>query len=360
METLFQGVERVLDFGRSRVLRLTLSTGFAQNVFRHRAARLGGLCLLFFAASLPLSCRFPLLVLAIGPLVYGFPHLFATVRYVSRALAPREWGIDRTILYLFLVSLGLVGAIHVFCDAGLVPELAFLAINLAALAWMSKRSWKTVGLAGILLGPLAFFAFWSPWYLTGVLLLAHHFIAFVYWLNSAKSRSEKWVAAAALSLFSVTNALLLLGHFDPWLAPAAGPAWSGMDIESLGRGIAPLSENPMTWLRLVVAYAFGQSTHYLVWLKVIPDQEHDHETPTTFRQSRRLLERDFGKYLAWTILALLAVSLGFWALVEYPQARLLYLAAASYHGFIEIAGLAVLAATGLLSARSRIPTRALR
>ena len=121
--------------------------------------------------------------------------------------------------------------------------------------------------------------------------------------------------------------------------------WAELDYLDLGAWIAPWAQDWVgsEWIlyHCVVAYAFGQSMHYFVWLKAIPDQHHTSEAPTSFRQSLRLLQVDFGRKSVLVGAGLILLSLAAWAFVLFPQARALYFALAAYHGYLELAGLGV-------------------
>ncbi len=61
--------------------------------------------------------------------------------------------------------------------------------------------------------------------------------------------------------------------------------------------------------------------------------------PTSFRQSYRKLVGDFGSaQVMFMFLAVGGMAL-VWAFLSFPQARTIYFALASYHGYMEIAGL---------------------
>src|SRR5262249_24558861 len=133
-----------------------------------------------------------------------------------------------------------------------------------------------------------------------------------------------------------------------WIYRFARPALvldiASLTVEDTGKLIGPWAvggwQNSF-WLHACIAFAFGQALHYFVWLKAIPDQFHYHEVPTSFRQSLSLLSRDFGRTLA---LALVVISVGAivaWSFMSFQQARLVYFCLAAYHGYLELAGLAL-------------------
>jgi hypothetical protein len=110
--------------------------------------------------------------------------------------------------------------------------------------------------------------------------------------------------------------------FWPRIAPEVAPdgsAWTG---------------------RLVLAFAFAQSVHYSIWLRLIPDEDRDRPTPRTFAASFRALRTDFGApLLVGAILAALAVA--GWSVFALIHARTGYLRAALFHGYLEYAAVAL-------------------
>ena len=101
-------------------------------------------------------------------------------------------------------------------------------------------------------------------------------------------------------------------------------------------------------------YAFGQSAHYLIWLRLMPEDDRPSPTPRSFTQSLRALHADVGGPLLW--LALLgAIALVFWAFSHgIGNARDRYIDLAFFHGYLELVAASLLwAESGL-----RLPTGA--
>jgi hypothetical protein len=354
------------DHLRAWVLKITMRVPGFRAVFCHRAWRLGAL---FFGACgffLGTSLFFPLWVLAIGPAVYGVPHLFSSLRYFHYAVegrgAPAEssarftaFGVIALIMlgvfaYRFVVTLNFLGLPVAHLSEWRGSTYLELGATVAAFVVGMAIYRKPMGqiLRGaLLIGPLAA-GFWlRPAWTVGFLVLAHNFVAFVYWWLAAKTRAEKGVAlGSGLMVFGIT-VLIFMGRLDgiyQWRQPVDTLSFASLSFEGLGQLITPWSENPSWWLHAAVAYAFGQAMHYFVWLKAIPDQHHQSEMPTSFRQSWRLFEADFGRAWAARIVALILVSVGVWGSLHFAQARNIYFCLAAYHGYLEIAGLALVGA----------------
>lgn len=360
LDAFFLSFAGALDRLRAAVLRVTLANATLRLVFAHRAYRLSLLYLVSVFLSLILSLFFPLWVLLIGPFVYGIPHLVSSLRYVHYSLeldqrkSARKLRDARAIRFFSGVFV-FVATFRILVDFGYLSwasvPFGFMGIEILSLvfsflggAWIYRQV-GACRLQGILFAlPIVLAAWWMPLWTTGVLILLHNWVGFVFWFRASSSKAEKRVALFATALFSLIHLLLFLGFFDGlyrFYTPAAEVRWAGLDYSELGRAIAPWSKNYQVWFHCVVAYAFGQSVHYFVWLKAIPDQHHAHQVPTSFRQSYRLLIADFGRKYFLAVLGLMGVLAWALAFLRYPQARVLYFSLASYHGFLEFAGLSL-------------------
>ncbi len=98
-------------------------------------------------------------------------------------------------------------------------------------------------------------------------------------------------------------------------------------------------------LRLVLLYAFAQSVHYWMWLRMVPDEDRERVSPRTFRRSWVKLENDMGKVVLWGAVAT-AVFLAGWAVFDLARARYEYLHFARFHGVLELSTVALLLVEG--------------
>lgn len=352
-----------LDKLRSQILRVTLSNSTLKNMFCVRSNRLAALFVLSVALSLCTSLLAPLWVLVLGPLIYGTPHLFSSLRYVH-STAAGEANIRlpqfKKALYAFSFIFSAVSILRILSDFGFVNtqhlssssnllELGSFVLSLLCCAVIYKHSYARMFVAFALCIPFVWAAWTLPLWTSGVLILLHNFIAFIYWIGATQTRRERAIAVLAAGVFLLVNAAIFSGVFDgvyKLMTPTAELPWAALEYSELGKMIAPWSSDYVTWFHAVVAYAFGQSLHYFVWLKAIPDQHHTQEVPTTFRQSYKLLVDDFGKKHYIFMLAVILISVGAWAFLKMPEARIVYFSFAAYHGYLEIAGL------GFFKARS--------
>ncbi len=101
-------------------------------------------------------------------------------------------------------------------------------------------------------------------------------------------------------------------------------------------------------LRLLMLYAFAQSVHYVVWLRLLPEDDRPSPTPRSFSQTLRALRTDVGSIVLW-IAVLSTLVFAVWAAFNAGQARNGYIRVAFFHGYLELAAAAVLWAEGTLT-----------
>ena len=363
MSALVRHTADGLDFLRARFLRVTLSPPLLRALFINRAHRLFALYLGFIAIALAAACLLPLWQLLLGPMAYGVAHLFTSVRYFHHATASDAQRGDprlRRSVFGFLASASLLYALYRAArTAGWAPgipaglsewqgsafeDALFIVLIFAGASRLYRKSAARTLLGAALLAPVVALLWADPLATAGLLILVHNLVAFVYWILLAGPRQDRRFAWAALGVFLLINAAIFGGALDPLLSLFAADAilpFAGLSTSSLGRMILPWSGDPSVWLHATVAFAFGQSTHYYVWLKAIPDQAHTHPVPTSFKQSYRLLGEDFGRRAATALVLFVVLSALLWVFLAMPDARSVYFLAAGFHGFLEIAGLAV-------------------
>jgi hypothetical protein len=97
----------------------------------------------------------------------------------------------------------------------------------------------------------------------------------------------------------------------------------------------------------VVLYSFGQSVHYAIWLRAIPDEDRAQPTPRPFVASWRALVKDLGPWVVGGALVIAAL-LAAWSLFDLHRAQGAYLRGAAFHGHLELAALAFALGRGRL------------
>ena len=161
----------------------------------------------------------------------------------------------------------------------------------AAMAVLARGRWARKGIALTCIGHLMAAA-WSAGDAAALVFAhMHNFIAVMLWWCWRPRSGQRQQAVVPL-LFLTASVMLALGWLEPW---ARGFAWQpaglgpGYHLSFLAPGIAA------PWaLRLVLLFAFAQSVHYGVWLRLIPEDDRPQETPRTFRASARALKADIG------------------------------------------------------------------
>lgn len=289
-----------------------------------RGTRVAWLAAFVLVSSLALTLAAPLVLLAVGPLLLGVPHLVADVRYLVQRpglhRAPGAW-VTAAVLVAAAVERDLA--------------LALLAPVPAAL-WAPAPTWRrAAGAAPWLLAALAS-TLWSSWVGFG-LAQAHNGVAVVVWLllgatlhGPAGSRGK--LAAG----FVAAAAALGLGVFDPVLAVTTTLQLPGAEtLASHARTVAPF-DDPRWQLRGVAVFTFAQSVHYGLWLRVLPEEARPRPSTRTWRASFRALRADVGDPLLAAALAGTAALLVLGP-ADWAGTRDGYLALAFFHAPLELA-----------------------
>lgn len=316
---------RLADRGR---LGLLHALGpIARVLVRSRELRVAalGLSAVVFALGLTLSA--PLALLALGPLLLGVPHLLADARYL--VLRP---GLHRRRVLLVPAAVLVLGLI-----AGLGVRAGLAAAILAAL--LSAAPLPRRLLVASVPGVLLFFAAQSPFAADVVFFHAHNLVAIGVWL-AWRRRSG---AVHVLVLAAFVGATLLLAC-APLPVIAAAPHWTGLSFAALGETLS-LSQSSSVSQRLVMFFAFSQSVHYAIWLRLIPDEDRTRHTPRTFAATVSALQRDVGA-TALRGCVLVGIALVALACFSISQARDAYLGIAYAHGHLELLAAAFLASDG--------------
>jgi hypothetical protein len=272
------------------------------------------------ACSLLATLVSPFWLLALGPVVLGVPHLVADLRY----LVFRPGLHHRRAMWLPVgVPLLLAGVGFHSVTSGLV---ACAAMALLARGPAGRKA-AALGVTGILVAGAA-----AAGQAAGLVFAhLHNFLAvFLWWCWRPRSGGRQ---LTVLLLFLGASLLLMAGWLEPW---ARGLAWQP---EGLGPGyhlsfLAPGMAEPWA-LRLVLLFAFAQSVHYGVWLRLIPEDDRPQATPRTFQASARALLADLGlPVLAGAVLV--AAGIALWSVLDLAAARESYLRMALFHGYLEL------------------------
>lgn len=296
-----------LDAVRSSVLRAVGRRG--RVLFGSRDARVLLYATVSTAITLLIALAAPRYLLVLGPVVLGVPHLVADVRYlVARPGLHRRRGLA--------ILVGIPLAVSWFVPAAATALVAVCSVAIAARGAVWRRA--LVFAAGAALVAGAYFGG-----RTADLIAAHghNFVALVVWIVVA------WRSRTAL----IPVALVLAGCAVIAFAPVS----SDVPWEFTGLGS----------LRWVTLFAFCQASHYMVWLRLLPEEVREREGIRSFAATLRALARDLGGPLV-ALAAAMALATTAYALVDASDARNAYLRVAFFHGFLELAALALVAIEG--------------
>ncbi|MDI1445337.1 hypothetical protein [Polyangium sp. 6x1] len=320
-----------LDHLRRLGLRL-LGPFLSRSLLTDRERRVSVLGSVLIVTAFFLTASFPVVMLVLGPLVWGIPHVIADVRY----LVARP-GLHRRPLVLAAIGVGILGAGLGFgVRGGLVG--AALALCVARASW--SRRLLGLGVVGALFAA----AQRAGWLADLAFAHLHNLVAVVIWWAWRPRKTR--LHLVPIALFAAGTALLLVGAAEPLLAWSRGAEapWTGLGMRYLSWSLSPKPTGPLAE-RLVVLYAFAQATHYIVWLRLMPEDDRPSKTPRSYRQSFRALAGDIGGLILW-LSAIGALALIVWAFFGPGAARDGYLRLAFFHGHLELAAGALLWAEG--------------
>ena len=320
---------RPLDLIRLWLLRLI--TPWAIPVIRRRDLRVVLFGCAMVLVALTATLVVPFWLLALGPIVWGTPHVLSDIRYL--VVRP---GIHRRAR-LWLPA----GALIVVAGLGFHSMqfgLAAAAVGALMAEGPALRKWLVVAMVGGLI--------WAATAAGDVSMIVfahlHNFIAvLLWWFWRPRVRL---MHAVVPIVFIAASLLLLFGCVSPL---TNGFEWipSGMDVsyhlESLAPGLGA------TWgVRLVLLFAFAQAVHYGVWLRLIPEDDRPQPTPRTFQSSARALHADLGT-IVLIVAGALVLAFSVWAAFDLANARVGYLRMALFHGYLELAAASFLFVEGV-------------
>jgi hypothetical protein len=275
---------RPLDRARTALFVRALEVAPLRAVLVEKRRRVPALLLLHASAAFVLSVFAPTLLLVVGPLLLGVPHLVADLRYL--VLRPRLSTLARA---------GLLGG-------------ALLA------AWLAPSGLRLV------------------------MAHAHNVIAIGIWaLMFCKARGRALAVSAVLAVAT----LVLLASPLAWFGFEHGLVQSfGLHALTAADTLAPFAHSAPLALGVVASFAFLQSIHYAVWLHAIPQEATRGEGTLSFRMSFRALRSELGTW-GLALAALLVVAVPLSGLVAPLRTQSIYLQLATFHGYLELGALAL-------------------
>ncbi len=308
---------------------------------RHRDSRVALQATVGATVAFSLTLLVPGALLVLGPLCLGVVHVASDVRY----LVLRR-GVPSRIVTTVLAGCACLFALRLAAWFGAPPSSLTLAevsvgfaLPLVVLALSpSRRALVVAAPFAILLG----LAVAGPSRAQLLFAYGHNVVGLLAW--GLLFRRRRAFALPALALIGVGALWLASGALLP-LARLTGD-W-GERVVDEAMMVMPLVE-PRRAIGLALSFLFLQSLHYSAWLAWIPQEDLPGEGTTTFKMSARSFARDLGRPVALAVVAL-ALFVAAAGVAAPHQARHVYLSLATFHGYLELAMLAFVAArpTGL-------------
>lgn len=326
--------------GLDRARRAALKTAgpLFRSLLVDRERRVAAFGSVLILAALAATCVVPLWMIALGPIIWGVPHIISDVRYLIV-----KQGYHRRPAVLLVIAAGAA-----FAGLGYGVRAGLAAAGAALL--FSKGSLQRRLIAFGVIAALFAVAYNAGY--SGDIVFAHlHNLVAVLLFWAWRPRGTK-LHYIPLAITAIGAAALSLGLADPALRLTGGLSapWTGLSLRELAYSLSPTPVGAMA-TRLILLYAFGQSVHYIIWLRLIPEESRKSHTPRSYQQTYRALRGDVGSWVLWLALLGTLVFL-VWAFVEGAGiARTRYLNVAFFHGYLE------LAAAALLWSEARIPDR---
>ena len=334
-----------LDHLRAVVLRVTMKSSCLREIYCDRSYRLSLSYILLSAIYLFLSLKYSVVLLILGPLLLGYPHLVASYRFVQKSAFGLSLRLKTTAVFRFLIFLTASSLFIRFALPNYVnlPQLPYgaweilLSLSVLAIIKIKLNSVFDILVAAMTLlltaGVLSL-AWYDPLAFVGIALIFHNWVAFGHWFLAAKDFKNRAVAFSATLIFALIHLVVLFGFFD---ASISFPEISFLSEQSFGvRGwiLAPWTSNEMIWSRIIVLYTFGLSVHYFIWLRAIPQCLDEKSVPNSFRISLQQLRKDCGPKTT-TALLLVGTVVGLAMWFHTALAGRIYFGIAMLHGWIE-------------------------
>jgi len=309
----------VLDRVRARALRACAPV--SGTLAGRRELRVAIIGVVGIACCLATTIAAPFVMLALGPIVLGVPHLVADVRY---CVVRPGWHRRRALV----VAVGLPLAIAATTGA---IGIAFAAVAGAAAAAQGSVRRRLVVLALALVATLA--ASLAPRVANLVLVHLHNVVGIALWLAWRQRRSQ--LHLLPLGLFALSSLVLLVLPLElgTWLVDDGART---AELQRLAPGLPPALAS-----RVLLSFCFAQAVHYVIWLRLVPEDDRSRVSPRTFRSSYRVLAGELGTPLL-ALAGLAALALAVWASVDLHAARDGYLALAGFHVVLELAAAALI------------------
>lgn len=328
----------ILDELRHFFLRLTLQNKNLRRIYSNYQYRTLTSLVVLMTFIFPISILHPDILLIMGPLIFGYPHMIASYRYLIR----RDFLLTKNRSTLFII----------FCSFTI---LTIFIYNFELLqSWMSFSVWPQA--LSLIVLTLAYFlnvninrkdliygifisiffcifAWQEPLLYAGAILMLHNFIAFFHWILNCQNKSQRQLALASTLVFFVIHIVVLFGAIDSFLDPIL---LNQRKLENIAWFLASWSDDQLVWYRWLVLYTFGLSVHYFIWLRAIPETELKSLAPLSFRLSLKEWQKDLGPSTLKIVIFICIFGFGLW-LFRFELGKSVYFQIALLHGALEMA-----------------------
>lgn len=336
----------LLDFLRSKLLKYTMRFSFFRSLLLGRAYRLKMLALialfLYFFASLFL----PLWVLLVGPILWGVPHLIASLRYASainlNLSQKKKLFYFQGFIWLCVFSYRLavdIGGLQLFLSqTPLLFESICLSLTFLFQLYLFRQLTLRIFIYTMLFAGLLYSTAYFPMQTALFLLIGHNYVPLYAWYKSCQDNDDLRTFIFVSAVYIMLSMIILFGWADAFyhLIPAQKSiAFLNWDYTEIINSYN-LNAN---WFRVVSLYAFSQGIHYFLWLKAIPENHLPKQYPPSFKWSLHRLTSEFGSGSIYFMLSLILIGASYWFFFEFQTSRVIYFSVAAYHGFMEIAAL---------------------
>lgn len=352
-----------IDRARRAILAVALRSPPLAAILRTRARRIEARAASAILLALGLTIACPALMLAVGPIAFGVPHVAAEVRYlVIRRGLPRRWIIAAAIFCAAISAVRLIEqatSAPAICSRVEIGLAVIGAIGAGIAAARAHRAWRRFALVAAILAAFTAVAARHPLATRLVFIHAHNFGALLLWVILFR-RSAR-LPRIALGLLAASLALILSGATVGWTARIGGMSTLGVDVNAVAAWLTPESLLGIA-VPLALVHAFSDSVHYAAWLGLIPEEEARAEGSLTFKMTARSLIADLGAPGIIAVLTAMAVVIAA-SLVNLAETRRIYFSVAGFHGYLEVIALVFFAVRGgnlreeLVRTRSDPPTR---
>lgn len=351
-----------LDLLRIAALRFMMKNQLLRQIYSDRAARLGFNFLLLSGLYLVVSLKWSIVLLVLGPMIMGYPHLVASYRFLQKTnigFGLRFNTADVFRFFIFLTTASL--CIRFFGPQfSIIPQLPYgsweLLLSVAALGLFkikinSFRNIFVVLMTLLLVGLILKVAWDYPIAFVGFALIFHNWIAFGHWYLATKDDKNKIVVLLATLLFALIHIFIFTGFFDAWISFPKISFLSSASFAASGWTLASWSKDLIIWDRMIVIYTFGLSMHYFVWMKAIPQSLDQKAAPNSFRRSLEQLRKDCGEHTTVVLFIFALVALGVWLFTS--SAGPIYFGLAMLHGWLEFTFLIFASLTAIFKISSQ-------